>query len=132
MRHYLTSTQIREFVLHSNAIEGIQSTSGGELEATLEFLQKEIVYIEDLTKLVSVYAPGNVLHDRPGLNVRVGSYHAPPGGPQIAERLEKILFEPPHPSLDPVQQVWEIHVAYEMLHPFTDGNGRSCRALWAW
>jgi Fic family protein len=24
------------------------------------------------------------------------------------------------------------HVRYEHLHPFTDGNGRSGRAIWAW
>ena len=27
---------------------------------------------------------------------------------------------------------WQTHNDYENLHPFTDGNGRSGRMLWAW
>jgi len=27
---------------------------------------------------------------------------------------------------------FEVHLDYEHLHPFTDGNGRSARMLWAW
>ena len=27
---------------------------------------------------------------------------------------------------------WTAHCEYEALHPFTDGNGRSGRAIWLW
>lgn len=27
---------------------------------------------------------------------------------------------------------YKIHLLYEDLHPFTDGNGRSGRAIWLW
>lgn len=51
----------------------------------------------------------------------MGDHVAPPSGPEIVSQLEKVLL---------IKNVWEQHVAYETLHPFTDGNGRSGRALW--
>lgn len=57
-----------------------------------------------------------------GLNVVVGRYRPPLGGPNIRATLQKLLRHPHDPYL--------IHQAYEALHPFTDGNGRSGRALW--
>ena len=52
---------------------------------------------------------------------------APPGGPNIARRLEALLHHA-NESIDP----WEIHCRFEVLHPYQDGNGRTGRLLWAW
>jgi hypothetical protein len=117
------------FIRESNAIEGIiRKPTTAEIEATEAFVNLPSVAIEHLISLVKVYQPDAVLRDKEGLNVRVGNHYPPYGGPNIVPSLQKILDHAHKPLPEP----WHVHVEYETLHPFTDGNGRSGRALWLW
>lgn len=115
------------FIEESLAIEDIhRPTFDHELEEHLRFICLPVITIEDLRKFVTVYAPMAVLRDRPELDVRVGRHTAPLGGPDVVRQLQALLIDAP--TLSP----YELHCRYELLHPFTDCNGRSGRALWAW
>lgn len=111
------------FVRESNRIEGIvRPPTPEEIAAHSKFLC-EPVSVESLETLVAVLQPNAQLRRRAGLNVRVGNHVPPPGGPEVEGRLRSLLA---NDTLDAYQR----HVSYETLHPFTDGNGRSGRALW--
>ena len=121
---------IRQFVRESNLIEGIKrSETDKEAQVTEVFLRLSVICTDDLWNLVKVYAPGHRLRDVVGLNVRVGRHVAPPGGPDIRGGLEVLLEDI---STGVCTDPYLAHCAYLTLHPFTDGNGRSGRALWAW
>jgi hypothetical protein len=111
-----------DFIRESNRIEGIlREPTPEEVDAHHAFL-REPVTLSSLLKFVAVIQPDAVIRDRAGLNVAVGRYLPPPGGPEIVVSLNAILTDTSDPFLT--------HQRYEALHPFTDGNGRSGRALW--
>lgn len=116
------------FIRESNRIEGIfRPVMEREYDAHARFLDLPIPTIENMSFFVAMVAPTHVLRSAFGINVRVGSHVPPPGGPAIRDALDNLLKRAndgatPH----------AIHCAYEALHPFTDGNGRSGRALWLW
>ena len=118
-----------KFIGESNRIEGIhREPTDAEIEEFGRFMDLDAVTIADMERFVSVYQPDAKLRDQPWLNVQVGRHVAPPGGPMIRTRLMIILGTGPR---DP-QTAYNAHLAYEKLHPFTDGNGRSGRMLWLW
>ena len=113
----------------SNRIEGIFKVTRDEYAAFETFLGLPEITTADLCNFVQICAgPHGRLRQTVGMDVQVGSYVAPPGGQAILHALEDLLDHVNDGTSDP----YLIHHAYETLHPFIDGNGRSGRAIWAW
>ena len=122
---------LSDFVRESNRIEGIfRSPRDYEIVAHEAFLQLSRVKVEDLEAFVRTVEPEARLRVGLGMDVWVGRYFPPPGGPQIVEALKDILRSACRGG-GPTD-TFLVHHAYEALHPFTDGNGRSGRVLWLW
>lgn len=122
------SDELIAFVTESNRIEGIhRAPTGRELLAHETFLALDEIEVVDLEAFVYRVA-GAELRRKPGMDVRIGNHIPRPGGPEIAHMLAVMLTDIAEDSPSP----YKMHCAYETLHPFTDGNGRSGRVLWAW
>jgi argonaute-like protein implicated in RNA metabolism and viral defense len=124
----MTDDQLNKFINESNKIEGISYQLDDEFTTYKEILMLPELTIGDIQNFVKIVA-GAKLRDRLGLNVRVGNHKPRPGGPDVVDELEHILS---YVNDIVKQDPYETHTWYEILHPFTDGNGRSGRLIWAW
>ena len=120
-----TMPGLTEFIIESNRIEGITGTPTIEPSAT--FLTLDEPSLDDLCEFVRGEA-GAELRTEANMNVIVCNHRPPPGGPEIAVELRKLI----QLAIDNDATPFDIHRRYETLHPFMDGNGRSGRILWAW
>lgn len=119
----ITSKRLKDFVQESLNIESIfREPTQEELEETHKFIHSPQLFIPDVIQHVKVFQPNAVLRTDASHRVFIGGREAPVGGEYLVDELSSILDRN-----DP----WMVHTHYEYLHPFTDGNGRSGRAIWA-
>lgn len=133
---------IKDFIRESNKIEGInRPVSEWEVRVLQNLLDKRTMTVMALREYVTATEPGAILRDKVGLNVRVGSHRPPKGGGELSGMLVRLLNRANQHMYDSskdgcmtglVDAAFIIHHRYEHLHPFTDCNGRSGRALWLW
>ena len=115
------------FVAESNRIEGIhRDPTQAEIQEFERFMALREITIQEIERFVSVSQSGAVLRDKTDLNAFVGGRKAPVGGPHIRQILSDILD-----AMDDAG-AYQTHIAFELLHPFTDCNGRAGRMIWAW
>jgi len=127
-----------DFIRESNRIEGIyHEPTTDEIAAYVHLSGCDKLTVSDIETFVTLTTKqggpyGAVLRRKPGMNVMIGGFLPPPGGPRIEVQLGMLLGDINMHHYGHMSLLFEDHIRYEQLHPFSDGNGRSGRAIWWW
>lgn len=138
-----TATRREEFLTESNAIEGVYDGESlrNARKAWNYLMNQDALSLSVVLNTHAILMEGDKAWDDPTLrkdyagrfrdgNVYVGSMRMPPPA-LIAPNIQmRFCFETMRAN--PAPDWKELHILYERIHPFFDGNGRTGRMFMNW
>lgn len=127
---------IIEFLQHSNYIEGVSDSDSLDqaVKAWEYLIEQDVLTVKVILETHRILMLNtNLQSDERGFlrtcNVRVGIYY-PPNYNFVPVLIHNWVFESmrKHPKVD----AKALHIEFEKIHPFVDGNGRVGRMLYNW
>jgi hypothetical protein len=115
-----------EFQRESDSIEELHpsdETLAIEAKALKDLCEGELT-IANIETYVKSVQPDAFLRTNKGDEVSIMGFDGLTGGLAVSYALQEII------DGLPTTEGWYNYVRYELLHPFSDGNGRSGRAVW--
>jgi hypothetical protein len=119
--------EAKAFQIESGGFRGEFLVPDQTVAALLSFVNCDDLSVSGLVAYTQAVCPDSTLRTEKGQDVRVAGCRVEPGGPSVVPQLAGIIER-----MRCLEHPFYVHADYLLLHPFSDGNGRSSRALWLW